>query len=90
VVIAVYSNSLFKSIAYFLITDKRLFWLAAGSNVKSIDLQGAINFEIKKNFFGIEKLVEKSSSFSETIAIDDLATEIAKLLNSIVKKNNGL
>jgi hypothetical protein len=89
VVMAVYSNRFAKSACDILITNKKLFYFNHSfAKLKSIALIGELNFEVGKNLLGVEKLVEKNSSFSITITIDGMAMEIANILNSVVQNNN--
>jgi hypothetical protein len=89
VVLAVYSNSMNKSMCEVLITNKKLHYYNHNfSKLKTIALMGGLNFEVGKNLLGVEKLVEKNSSFSMMITIIGMATEIANILNSVVKNNN--
>lgn len=90
VILATFSNSMNKSLCDVLITSKNLYYFnTTWGKVESIELKGVLNFEMSKNLFGIEKLVEKNSSFSMMITISGLAMEIANILNSTVKHNNG-
>lgn len=90
VVLAVYSNSFYKSLCDLLVTNKRLYaWNTLWSKVDTIDLNGSLNFEVGKNLLGVAKLVEKSKSFSITITIAGLSAELSQILNSIIKNNNA-
>jgi hypothetical protein len=90
VILTIYSNSFDKTLCDMLITNKRMYYFVAlGAKVKSIDLNGNLDFEVGKNFFGIEKLMEKSTSFSMMFNIGGIVYEVSKVLNSIVESNNG-
>jgi hypothetical protein len=90
VILAVYSNSFNKSLCDVLITNKRLYYFSTTwGKVKMIELIGGINFEVGKNLLGVEKLVEKSNSFSRMITISGISAELSKILNSIIKNNNA-
>jgi hypothetical protein len=90
VILATFSNSFYKSLCDILITNKKLYYFSTTwGKVKTIELKGGLNFEVGKNLLGVEKLVEKNSSFSMMISISSMAMEIANILNSVVKNNNG-
>ena len=90
VILATFSNSFYKSLCDVLITNKKLYYFSTTwGKVKTIELKGSLNFEVGKNLLGTDKLIEKSSSFKMVFTIDGMAMEIANILNSVVKNNNG-
>lgn len=89
VILATFSNSFNKSLCDVLITNKKLYYFNfLGTKLRTIELKGNLNFEVGKNLL-YEKVVEKNCSFSVNLSTDGMAIEIANILNSVVKNNNG-
>jgi hypothetical protein len=91
VILATYSNFINKTLCDVLITNKCLYYYNRNNNkVEFINLIGELNFTLVAEWgTNLDKLVEKSSSFSKIILQPRMAFQISKLLNSIIQNNNA-
>jgi hypothetical protein len=85
-ILAVFSNSTATNLCDLVITNKRLFYYVDLTfQVKSIELSKGMLFDSKKNWLGVEKLIESKTSFSKMITVGGLAKGLAEILNNLVK-----